>query len=37
MRMTRKRLKELHAEEYEKVRVEVEIELYKRVLKGTFE
>lgn len=34
MRHTRKRLKELHEEEYERIRVEVEIDLYRKVLKG---
>lgn len=32
MRLTRKRLKELHAEEYLQVRLETELELYPQVL-----
>lgn len=33
MRHTRNRLKEKYAEEYERIRLEVEIELYRKVLK----
>lgn len=32
MRMTRKRLKELHEDEYEKIRLQVELDLYPQVL-----
>lgn len=34
MRLTRKRLKELHEEEYEQVRVRVEIDLYPQVIES---
>lgn len=34
MRYTRTRLKERHTEEYNRIRLEVEIELYKRVLES---
>ena len=34
MRLTRKRLKESHPEEYERIRRAVEAEIYQRVLEG---
>ncbi len=34
MRLTRSRLKALYSEEYEKIRLEVEMELYRRLLDG---
>lgn len=32
MRLTRRRLKEQHAEEYERIRVQVELDLYPQVV-----
>lgn len=34
MRMTRKRLKERHAEEYEAIRLKVEMDLYPQVIEN---
>lgn len=36
MRLTRKRLKELHEDEYAQIRVEVEIEIYRRLIDRLF-